>query len=228
MPYRISDESKTRTINESGKSEIHIIGPRLFQNSLMASILTTELRVPCFCSETLEPLKIEADCRSLIMCDGLGNGTLQELFESLGPEYERIRSICLIAFFNVRRNAKIVYRGTLAKGVRGIFFENEPLDRFLKGIRSIMEGEYWFSRDLLNQWVPEARQPGPAETGPVPFLTRREKEILLLVASGASNEDISDKLAISYHTVKTHLSNIYKKIDAPNRLQASFWAAKNL
>jgi len=209
-------------------NEIRIIGPSRFQNSLMAAILTRDLEIPCFCDATLEPVHLQADRHMVILCDGLGNGTLRELFESLGAEYEQLHPYCLVAFFNVGRDSKIVYRETLARGVRGIFFENEPLERFLKGIRSIMDGEYWFSRDLLNRWVPEARRPKEVETQPVPLLTRREKEILLMVASGASNEEISDKLTISYHTVKTHISNIYKKIDAPNRLQASLWAAKNI
>jgi LuxR family transcriptional regulator of csgAB operon len=49
-----------------------------------------------------------------------------------------------------------------------------------------------------------------------------------MVASGASNGEIADALNISYHTVKTHLNNIYKKIDTPNRFQAALWATKNL
>jgi len=59
-------------------------------------------------------------------------------------------------------------------------------------------------------------------------LTPREMEILAMVAAGAKNEAIADKLCISPHTVKTHVYNIFKKIDVPNRLQAALWAAKNL
>jgi len=59
-------------------------------------------------------------------------------------------------------------------------------------------------------------------------LTPREIEILSLVAIGAKNEEIAEKLFISSNTVKTHIYNIFKKIDVPNRLQAALWAAKNL
>ena len=44
-------------------------------------------------------------------------------------------------------------------------------------------------------------------------LTPREKEILIMVASGEANEEIADHLCISPHTVKTHVYNIYNKID---------------
>ena len=60
------------------------------------------------------------------------------------------------------------------------------------------------------------------------ILTPREVEILSMVALGFKNEDIADRLFISPNTVKTHIYNIFKKIDVPNRLQAALWAAKNL
>lgn len=59
-------------------------------------------------------------------------------------------------------------------------------------------------------------------------LTRKEIEILKMAASGAQENEIAKELFISRHTVKTHLSNIYKKIDAKNRFQAILWAAENL
>lgn len=59
-------------------------------------------------------------------------------------------------------------------------------------------------------------------------LTVREKEILDHIARGASNRDIAEALFISTHTVKTHLHNIFKKINVKGRLQAALWAADNL
>ena len=59
-------------------------------------------------------------------------------------------------------------------------------------------------------------------------LTSREREILILIASGHSNRMISDELRVSPHTVKTHICNIYKKINTNNRFQAALWALKSL
>jgi len=50
-------------------------------------------------------------------------------------------------------------------------------------------------------------------------LTKREQEIILLVIAGKTNKDIQDELYISLKTVKTHLYNIYRKLNVQNRLQ---------
>lgn len=59
-------------------------------------------------------------------------------------------------------------------------------------------------------------------------LTVREKQVLSFIASGYTSKAISDVLNIGMHTVKTHIYNIYKKINATNRLQATLWAIKYL
>ena len=59
-------------------------------------------------------------------------------------------------------------------------------------------------------------------------LTEREKQVLGCMTSGYTGKAIADRLEVSVHTVKTHIYNIYKKINVTNRLQASLWAAKYL
>jgi DNA-binding NarL/FixJ family response regulator len=77
-----------------------------------------------------------------------------------------------------------------------------------------------------------ARAPGPA-VPPVTFneskarLTRREREILRLVAEGHSNAQLARMLWVTEQTVKFHLSNIYRKLDVSNRTEASRWAQLN-
>jgi DNA-binding CsgD family transcriptional regulator len=57
-----------------------------------------------------------------------------------------------------------------------------------------------------------------------PNLTRRELEILRLVAEGDSNAELARMLWVTEQTVKFHLSNIYRKLDVSNRTEASRWA----
>ena len=66
----------------------------------------------------------------------------------------------------------------------------------------------------------------PERSG-VAGLTRREAEILRLVAGGKSNQDVAKLLWITTHTVKFHLANAYRKLGLRNRIEASQWAFKN-
>lgn len=58
-------------------------------------------------------------------------------------------------------------------------------------------------------------------------LTRREREILGLVAQGHSNRELARMLWVTEQTVKFHLSNIYRKLDVANRTEASAWAHRH-
>jgi DNA-binding NarL/FixJ family response regulator len=77
----------------------------------------------------------------------------------------------------------------------------------------------------LAGWRPEAPEPvakkaAAEESG----LTRRELEILRLVAEGHSNAQLARMLWVTEQTVKFHLSNVYRKLDVANRTEASRWA----
>ena len=59
------------------------------------------------------------------------------------------------------------------------------------------------------------------------LLTDRELQVLRLLANGASNPEISESLAISPHTVKTHVTHIYDKLGVNDRAQAAVWASRH-
>jgi DNA-binding NarL/FixJ family response regulator len=80
--------------------------------------------------------------------------------------------------------------------------------------------------DEGQQW--SSSPPAPATVVPAAHgLTRRELEILRLVADGSSNGQLAKKLWVTEQTVKFHLSNIYRKLDVANRTEASRWAQLN-
>jgi DNA-binding NarL/FixJ family response regulator len=110
--------------------------------------------------------------------------------------------------------------------ISGIFYSSDPLNQFLKGVSAIFNGELWFSREVMTNLVRNSRNSNSSNIKDT--LTHREIEILSLIAVGEKNEDIAEKLFVSTNTVKTHIYNIFKKINVSNRLQAALWAAKNL
>ena len=58
-------------------------------------------------------------------------------------------------------------------------------------------------------------------------LTQREREVLALVAAGLNNREIAVKLYLSQGTVRLHVSNILRKLEAPNRTSAAMLAVQN-
>jgi DNA-binding NarL/FixJ family response regulator len=82
---------------------------------------------------------------------------------------------------------------------------------------------------LRRRWAPgpaqEAGTSAPAEDTTAPEeLTRREREILALVADGRTNGDVARLLWVTEQTVKFHLANVYRKLGVCNRTEASRWA----
>jgi DNA-binding NarL/FixJ family response regulator len=74
--------------------------------------------------------------------------------------------------------------------------------------------------------LPDRQQTEVISSGDLP-LTRREFEILQLVAAGSTNGDVARKLWVTEQTVKFHLRNIYRKLDVANRTEASHFAYMN-
>ncbi|QFT86783.1 CsgBAC operon transcriptional regulatory protein [Halomonas sp. THAF12] len=112
--------------------------------------------------------------------------------------------------------------------VRGIFYRDDSLPLICKGLRTLQEGQLWMSRSLMGRMLEFYRRHQINAYRPACGLTQRELEIIGLLGTGASNMEIADRLFVSEHTVKSHLYNIFKKIDVHNRLQAVNWARHNL
>lgn len=112
--------------------------------------------------------------------------------------------------------------------VCGFFYKGDDHDHIKHGLQSILKGELWFSRKLLSRFVVKNRKNPSKTPASLQALTKREKQILNLSASGAKNAEIAQVLNVSTHTVKTHMYNLFKKIEVTNRIQAINWAKEYL
>ena len=90
-------------------------------------------------------------------------------------------------------------------------------------IRQVFERSIYIANDNGNGYEPTPHPSIEAESV-AHELTRRELEILRLVAEGHSNSQLARMLWVTEQTVKFHLSNIYRKLDVANRTEASRWA----
>ncbi|MEZ6931826.1 LuxR C-terminal-related transcriptional regulator [Aeromonas sp. S16(2024)] len=110
----------------------------------------------------------------------------------------------------------------------GLFFRQDNLDRLVIGIRKVLQGEYWIPRHLLCDLVDYYRKGSGQPLRNQTLLTAREHEIVRHLMTGASNTEIADSLFVSEHTIKSHLYNVFKKLNVKNRLQAVSWAKEYL
>ena len=97
-------------------------------------------------------------------------------------------------------------------------------DDLASAIRQAFQHSVYFAG---SRPAPAAAAWPPPESSEVAELTRREREILQLVAEGHSNATLAKMLWVTEQTVKFHLSNVYRKLDVANRTEAARWAQLN-
>ena len=111
-------------------------------------------------------------------------------------------------------------------GVDGYLLKNPGSAELKKAIHSVINGESYIQPDLIPEL--NARLVTRNDNREkIDALTRRELEVLILVASGMFNKEIAEEMKISERTVKNHISSIFKKIDVADRTQAAVFAIKN-
>lgn len=113
-------------------------------------------------------------------------------------------------------------------GVRGVFSRDVSQEHLLKGISAVLDGEYWLPRKVLAAHLEASRQRRAQSGANGVALTPKETETLRLLARGGSNSRIANELKVSTHTVKTHLYNLFRKLQVSNRVQAAHWAMNHL
>ena len=159
----------------------------------------------------------------LIDSDHISVDTLPDWQEKLSEALAKIP----LAAFNVRDMNHALEALSCAQ-LKGVFYRNESLEVFCKGIHALLNDELWMSRDLMARLILFYRKYQSNAFRPACGLTNREMEIISLLSAGSSNQQIAEKLFVSEHTVKSHLYNIFRKINVHNRIQALNWIHQNL
>ncbi|MDQ0645530.1 response regulator [Microbacterium murale] len=112
----------------------------------------------------------------------------------------------------------------LRAGASGFIGKGAEPDEIVRAVRTIHSGESLLSsaatKALIERSVLQSAQRTAAwDDDRLARLTMREREVLILVAAGRTNQEISAELVISPHTAKTHVNRIMSKVDARDRAQ---------
>lgn len=209
---------------------LYILATGNFHSEALASMLQREVGARCLCCE--DPVELSKNARSVqakakLLLINSADKDFEAALIDVHVGHQDSADGLIPVLYNLQAGSGIE-KQAFTRGVRGFFYSHDSLDHMVKGIRALLKGELWMSRDILVEFALKGSAKGRGSGNAGALLTQRETQILALVSAGASNEEIAERLVLSPHTVKTHLYNVFKKINVPNRFQAALWAAKNL
>lgn len=110
----------------------------------------------------------------------------------------------------------------LAAGALGFAYKDDDTSALADCIHSVAKGRRWLPDDMRNQEIDALLADGRAR------LSRREREILYLLSEGFSTEEVAERLILSAHTVRTHVKNAMRKLNASTRAHAIAIAMRDL
>jgi DNA-binding NarL/FixJ family response regulator len=106
----------------------------------------------------------------------------------------------------------------MSLGVRGILRKTLPVETLVRCLTRVNEGELWFEKSLTDSIMSARRY----------SLTRREGQLVSLLAQGLKNKEIAHALTISEGTVKVYLSRLFQKLGVKDRFELALYGLKNL
>jgi DNA-binding NarL/FixJ family response regulator len=112
-------------------------------------------------------------------------------------------------------------------GVRGVVLKESPTELLFEAITRVLAGQYWLAPTLVTDLMESVRpliQPAPVAVPGGAALTRREREVIARVVAGCANKDIAREFSVSQETVKHHLTRIFDKVGATNRVELALLA----
>jgi len=220
--------SKVKTAEMPTETIIHVVGKKSLNTELLVDFMARNLDFTCLLSpiESLTAALNQFPDRthlSFLDCKGSDRSMV-----FMPPEFKKIyrHPRCCTILYNVDAAHGFEIQA-LKRGVRGILYAHQPIELFPRAVRALLNGELWYSREFLAQFIITKDKPfAPTEEASI-ILTQREREVVTKLAEGCTNQEIARHLHISPNTVKTHFYNIYKKIKVSSRIQAALWLANS-
>ena len=126
------------------------------------------------------------------------------------------------------------HRGVVIKGAHGVVHKSEPAEMILRAIEKVSEGQIWMNRSLLGEVFDRLTDTGRKDTASndpgserIASLTPRERQIVetMVIHAGAKQIAVAEKLVMSEHTLRNHLTTIYSKLQVRGRLELHVFAS---
>jgi DNA-binding NarL/FixJ family response regulator len=135
-----------------------------------------------------------------------------------------VKTRCVLLMDEGEREAVI---HAFRAGARGIFRRSTPTHLLARCINAVYKGQVWANSADVLQLVEALQSAMPfkgVNSRGEALLTKREQELVPLVANGFTNREISTQLGVSEHTIKNHLFRIYEKLGISSRVELILYA----
>jgi two-component system, NarL family, response regulator NreC len=126
------------------------------------------------------------------------------------PRLRQVSPVLKVLVLTMHKEREYILQA-LCLGVNGYLLKDAAVDELMEAIAAVLSGKLFFSRNLAQQAMQNfLPQPGKEE---IAALSRREREVLRLVAVGKSNKEIAALLGIAVRTVQTHRTHLMEKLN---------------
>ncbi len=113
----------------------------------------------------------------------------------------------------------------LDAGARGFLAKGAPADELFDAINKVMQGDYYISKDIAQRLTLSGIM-GKAYASPLAKLSPREMQVMVMIAQGKRNSEISDILFLSPKTISTFRSRLFEKLDVGNDVELTHMALR--
>lgn len=148
------------------------------------------------------------------------------------PDLLRVSSGKVLVLTGARDPA--IQQAAIMKGARGVIGKDESAEVLLRAIERVHAGEVWMNRTMMARILESMSAAGKGnktdpETARIASLTAREREIIQAIvrSHGGKSLEIAEKLRISEHTLRNHLTLIYEKLGVRNRIDLYAYAIEH-
>jgi len=107
-------------------------------------------------------------------------------------------------------------------GARGVFYRSHSLKSLSKCIETVHQGQFWVGNDDLEHLVKALSHLKPVrlnDSEGTPLLTRREEDVVRLVADGMKNREIAQRLRVKEHSIRNYIYRIFEKLGVSSRVE---------
>ena len=164
-------------------------------------------------ARALEPDVILLD---LILPRKDGLAVIEELKQEAHQAY-------ILVLTSLTEDEKLI--AALDAGAQGCLLKDSSPTELVRAVRDVYEGELALHPAIARKLLSSSEQPSETQTY-YDSLTKREVEILQLLAQGLSNRQIAESMVISEQTVRSHVTHILEKLGLANRTQAALYALR--